>query len=218
MARRTYDQYCPLAYGLDVIGDRWTPLVIRELLLGPARYSDIARGLPGVATDILTRRLRDLEEAGVVTRRQLPPPAGSVVYELTERGERLREPLFALARWGLELLPLPPDPAVFTPGLLANALQVLLRPGPEDRLELGLVVDGAEFGASVAGGTAVVRRGLPERPELTIRGEPVAVVGAIAGDADDPADVELEGDRSALGRLRAMVELPGAVSATGASG
>jgi DNA-binding HxlR family transcriptional regulator len=216
VARRTYDQYCPIAISLDVIGDRWAPLVIRELLLGPRRYTDLARGLPGIATDMLTRRLRELEEAGVVTRRQLPPPAATPVYELTERGERLRQPLIGLARWGLELMPAPADDLEFTPTMLANALQAVLRPGPRDRLELALVIGGEEFAVHVRAGSARVERGRPDSPELTLRGEPPALVAAVTGDDPRPADVELEGDAAALDRLRSWVTLPGQAAAAAA--
>jgi DNA-binding HxlR family transcriptional regulator len=208
VARRTYDQYCPLAISLDVIGDRWAPLVVRELLLGSRRYTDLARGLPGIATDMLTRRLRELEQAGVVTRRVLPPPAATTVYALTERGERLREPLMALARWGLELLPPPAEGVEFTPTMLASALQVVLQPGPRDRLVLALVIGGEEFAVHVHAGSARVERGLPESAELTLRGDPGPLVAAVTGDESHPTDVDLEGDRGALNRLRSMVLLP----------
>lgn len=217
MARRTYDQYCPLAISLDVIGDRWAPLVIRELLLGPRRYTELARGLPGIATDMLTLRLRDLQQAGVVTRRQLPPPAGAPVYELTERGERLREPLIGLARWGLELMPPPGEDLEFTPTMLANALQAVLRPGPRDRLELGLVIGGEEFAVHARAGSMRVERGRHEFPELVLRGEPAALVAAVTGQDPRPADVELEGDASALDRLRSWVAMPDQAAAVAAA-
>ena len=209
MTRRTYDQYCPLAAGFDVIGDRWAPLVIRELLLGPLRYSDLARGLPGIATDILTRRLRELEEAGVLTRRELPPPAATTVYALTERGEALREPMLALARWGLEVMPPPSDTSTFTPTMIANALQIVLRPDAAEELEFAVVASGQPFAVRIAGGSARVERGAATSPAVTLRGEPPALVAALAGDEADPAGVEIEGDRRALGRVRRMVTRPG---------
>ncbi len=217
MARRAYDQYCPVAKGLDVIGDRWALLVIRDLLLGPARYSDLLRGLPGIATDILTRRLRELEQDGVVTRRVLPPPAATTVYELTDRGERLREPLMAIARWGMELLPPPGDPSAFTPTMIANALQVVLRPADDEELEFAVVAGGEEFAVDVRGGEARARRGRAGSPVVTVRGEPGAIVAAFAGDDASPAGVDFEGDRSVLDRLRRMVVVPGATGRGGRS-
>ena len=99
-----YDQYCPMAHALSLIGERWSLLIVRELLHGPKRYTDLAHGLPGIGTNILAARLRDLEEAGIVEKRKLPPPAASTVYELTEYGAGLKEALYALARWGARSL------------------------------------------------------------------------------------------------------------------
>jgi len=108
MAKR-FDQYCPVAHALCLVGERWSLLVVRELLHGPKRYTDLVDGLPGIGTNILATRLRDLEEAGVVRKRKLPPPAASSVYELTEYGAELEEAVHALARWGARSLG-PPGP------------------------------------------------------------------------------------------------------------
>jgi DNA-binding HxlR family transcriptional regulator len=111
MPRRSYDQYCPLSRALDLIGERWTALIVRELLAGPRRYTDLHADLPGVSTDVLAARLKELEHDGLVTRRRLPPPAAAAVYELTARGRDLRPALTALAAWGAEDLgePRPTD-------------------------------------------------------------------------------------------------------------
>jgi DNA-binding HxlR family transcriptional regulator len=103
MAKR-FDQYCPIAHALSLVGERWALLVVRELLRGPKRYSDLATGLPGIGTNVLATRLRELEAAGVIHRRKLPPPAASTVYELTEYGAGLEEVIHALARWGARTL------------------------------------------------------------------------------------------------------------------
>jgi DNA-binding HxlR family transcriptional regulator len=108
MAKR-FDQYCPVAHALCLVGERWALLVVRELLHSPKRYTDLAAGLPGIGTNILAARLRDLEKAGVVQKRKLPPPAASTVYELTEYGAELEEVVHALARWGARSLG-PPGP------------------------------------------------------------------------------------------------------------
>jgi DNA-binding HxlR family transcriptional regulator len=100
MPRRSYDQYCPLSRALDVIGERWTVLIVRELLAGPRRYTDLHADLPGVSTDVLAARLKEMEQDGLVTRRRLPPPAAAAVYELTPRGRDLLPALTALADWG----------------------------------------------------------------------------------------------------------------------
>lgn len=100
MPRRSYDQYCPLSRALDVIGERWTVLIVRELLAGPRRYTDLHADLPGVSSDVLAARLKEMEHDGLVTRRRLPPPAAAAVYELSPRGRDLLPALTALADWG----------------------------------------------------------------------------------------------------------------------
>ncbi|MFE9727209.1 winged helix-turn-helix transcriptional regulator [Streptomyces sp. NPDC005794] len=102
--RRSYDQFCATARALDSVGDRWTLLIVRELLAGPRRYTDLHADLPGVSTDVLASRLRDMEQGGLAVRRRLPPPAAAAVYELTEHGRGLLPVLTALARWGAPAL------------------------------------------------------------------------------------------------------------------
>ncbi|MEV8549209.1 winged helix-turn-helix transcriptional regulator [Streptomyces glaucescens] len=102
--RRSYDQYCSAARALDVVGDRWTLLIVRELLAGPRRYTDLHADLPGVSTDVLASRLKDMERDGLATRRRLPPPGAAHVYELTPRGRRLLPVLQALGAWGQDEL------------------------------------------------------------------------------------------------------------------
>ncbi|MFE2377695.1 winged helix-turn-helix transcriptional regulator [Streptomyces sp. NPDC059398] len=104
MPRRSYDQYCAAARALDAVGDRWTLLIVRELLAGPRRYTDLHADLPGVSTDVLASRLKDMEREGLATRRRLPPPAPASVYELTARGAGLLPVLTALADWGAPAL------------------------------------------------------------------------------------------------------------------
>ncbi|MCI3271345.1 winged helix-turn-helix transcriptional regulator [Streptomyces cylindrosporus] len=98
--RRSYDQYCSAARALDLVGDRWTLLIVRELLAGPRRYTDLHADLPGVSTDVLASRLKDMERDGLSTRRRLPPPGAAYVYELTDRGRELMPVLAALSAWG----------------------------------------------------------------------------------------------------------------------
>jgi DNA-binding HxlR family transcriptional regulator len=101
---KPYDHFCPLAYALDVVGDRWTPLVLRELMFGGRRFSDLLGGLPGISATLLSRRLKHLEEHEILQRRTLPAPAASTVYELTRDGQDLAESLVPLARWGIRRL------------------------------------------------------------------------------------------------------------------
>src|SRR5450631_362437 len=122
--RRTYGQFCPVARALDLLGERWTLLIVRELLTGPQRYSDLRDGLPGMWSNLLAQRLRDLDAAGLVQRRELPPPAARLVYELTERGRALAPVVYELARWGLELLDDPGDDVVPGHALPEHAFSV----------------------------------------------------------------------------------------------
>ncbi|MBA2383661.1 MAG: helix-turn-helix transcriptional regulator [Actinobacteria bacterium] len=126
-AVKRYDQYCPIAHALGVVGERWTLLVVRELARGPLRYTDLADRLPGIGTNILADRLKELEAACVVEKRKLPPPAASTVYELTEYGAGLRPVLHELARWGARSLG-PPPPDALEPGWLVHALDLALSP------------------------------------------------------------------------------------------
>ena len=105
MIHRSYNQYCGLAYALDIVGERWTILIIRELMAGPRRFKDLMDGLPGINTNLLSARLKTLQKQGVISRRILPPPAGSVVYELTALGQALETTLLELGKWGSQFVP-----------------------------------------------------------------------------------------------------------------
>ena len=133
-----YGQYCPVAHALELVGERWALLVVRELLNGPKRYTDLAAALPGIGTNILAGRLRDLEIAGVIQKRRLPPPAAAKVYELTPYGEELREPLYALGRWGARSLGPPQPDDALAPGWLVNAVRATCTSGclPDKVFEL----------------------------------------------------------------------------------
>jgi len=124
---KRYDQYCPIAHSLGVIGERWTLLVVRELLYGPKRYTDLADHLPGIGTNILAARLKELESAGLVEKKKLPPPWASTVYELTPAGRELRPVLHELARFGARLIG-PPPPDALDEGWLVGALELALSP------------------------------------------------------------------------------------------
>ncbi len=126
MSKR-YDQYCPIAHALGAVGERWTLLVVRDLMNGPKRYTDLAASLPGIGTNILAARLKELEERGLVEKRKLPPPAASTVYELTAYGHDLRPVLHELARWGARSLGPPPLEAL-EEGWLVGALDIALSP------------------------------------------------------------------------------------------
>lgn len=210
MARREYDQSCSLACALDRIGERWSLLIVRELLLGPLRFSDLVRSVGGAPTDVVTKRLRDLERHGIVRRRQLDPPASGVAYELTELGRGLERPLLELGRWGLNFEPVA-DIARLAPTSLPNAVRVLLRPPADAALTIGLRSGGRSYRLRIEDGWIAASREEAADADVTLAGEPAEVLTAlVAGEAAE-GGVEIEGDRAALESLRAMVELPDAL-------
>ncbi|MGF1647069.1 MAG: winged helix-turn-helix transcriptional regulator [Kineosporiaceae bacterium] len=162
MARTSYDMHCAVAKALEVLGERWTLLVVRELLTGPKRYADLRAGLPGIATNMLTDRLRSLQAADVVTRRELPAPAASVVYELTERGRELKPVLLAMAAWGQPLLGRLQPGAQFRLAWLMVALDGAYDPAAvPDPLTLTVTVDGEQLTITAHGARHEVRDGPP---------------------------------------------------------
>src|SRR5690349_9117506 len=123
MVKRSYGQYCGFARALELVGERWALLIVRDLLIGPKRFSEIQRGLPGIPTNILTSRLNELEDSGLVQRRLLARPAKGVVYELTEDGLALEDAVMALGRWGARHLGEPNEDEVVTEDSIASALR-----------------------------------------------------------------------------------------------
>jgi DNA-binding HxlR family transcriptional regulator len=193
---RSYHQYCPVAHSLDLVGERWSLLVVRELLRGPLRYSDLHDRLPGCGTNVLAARLKRLEEGGVVHRHRLPPPAASTVYELTEYGQELRRVVHDLARWGVRSLG-PPGPAErMQPGWLAGALETIveLQTDPDDACVEFRVGD--EVGHVVAG-TAVA--GPAADPDVLVESDPAGFYHLFVDGEIDGVDVT--GDRAAVLRL-----------------
>jgi DNA-binding HxlR family transcriptional regulator len=207
MGRREYGQPCSFACALDQIGERWSLLIVRELILGPLRFSELVRAIGGAPTDVVTKRLRGLEEAGVVRRVELEPPASATAYELTALGRELERPLLALGRWGLNFH----DPATVTempPAMLPNALRVILRPPPGTELTIGLRTGGQDYRLRVEGGWIEARRGRAADADLTLGGTPWQVMATLL--AEDPGELgaEVEGDPAALDTMREMVDLP----------
>jgi DNA-binding HxlR family transcriptional regulator len=138
---KSYGQWCALAKALDVVGERWTLLVIRELLDGPKRYTDLRDGIPGISTDVLAARLRELEDDGVVVRRTLRPPAASKVYDLTAMGRELAPAVAALSKWGVRLLGPRRDDDAFRPHWLVLGLRGMLRPDGTADVQLDVEFD-----------------------------------------------------------------------------
>jgi DNA-binding HxlR family transcriptional regulator len=207
MGRREYDQSCSLACALDRIGERWSMLIVRELSLGPLRFSDLVGNVGGAPTDILTKRLRDLESHGIVRRRELSPPATGTVYALTDVGWALERPMLELARWGLHFERVD-DVVGLAPTSLPNAIRTIAQPPQDARLTVGLRSGGQDYWLRVENGWIAAGRGRTEDPNVTLGGEPADVLGAlVAGEAGE-ASIEVEGDRAALDQLRSMVVLP----------
>lgn len=206
---RDYGQYCGLARALDVVGDRWNLLIVRQLLMGPARYGELREGLSGIATNLLTDRLRDLETAGVIERR-LSDDAGSVVYALTEWGAQLREPINALVRWSTPLMIRGPEGDQFRPEWLQVALPALFegRTVTDQSVTVRLAVDGGmvQLRATEAG----VEVGEPDGREVdaVLTADAPLVLGLAAGVLtlnDVAALVNIDGDESAV---RTFLETP----------
>lgn len=170
---KTYAQYCPVCHALEAVGERWSLVIVRDLLRGPKRYTDLLEGLPGIGTNILASRLRDLEAAGVVRKTKLPPPAASTVYELTEYGAELEEVVNALGRWGARSLR-PPRPTDRLPaGWLANGARATFDPAAAQGVTETFLVrcGGEETTLRVADGTLEVVEG-PAVADTLIELEP----------------------------------------------
>jgi DNA-binding HxlR family transcriptional regulator len=203
---RSYGDACGIARALDVVGERWALLIVRELLLGPQRFSDLRRALPAASSNIVADRLREMEGDGVIQRRTLAPPAGSAVYELTQRGRELEPIVLALGAWGIEV-PLPPAPvrlsAVSILLFLRGSAQLDPHAQPATfRLEL----DDRVWNVQSVHGQLCVDAGEPPAPDATLRTSPMTLNALLNGDASlDRALADgtatANGDMDALRRL-----------------
>jgi DNA-binding HxlR family transcriptional regulator len=206
--RKTYDQYCPVARALDVVGERWTLLIVRDLLMGPKRYTDLRDGLPGIATDILTARLRTLEQAGLVRRRELPRPAPATVYELTEESLQLRRAILTLGQVGLATLADPKPGEDLRPERIVLGLRVSFRRHEFAELTetYELTIDGEPFAVDIGDGAVDTRPGTASNAAIRLRTDVETLVALLTGAlapsvalADDRA--VLEGERKVLVRF-----------------
>jgi DNA-binding HxlR family transcriptional regulator len=214
--KRTYGDRCGIARALDLVGERWALLVVRELLLGPKRFTDLRAGLPHVSPDVLSQRLRELEESGLVRRGKLPPPAGSRIYELTERGHELEPVVLELGRFG-SVAPFPPGEAQIGVDALAIALRSLFAPSAAEGLdatyELRLGED--RFRVRVADGRLDLARGTAEAPDAVIEADPGALAtvlwhGGKLAAARQSGGVSASGNAQAVRRFLALFPLPAA--------
>jgi DNA-binding HxlR family transcriptional regulator len=202
---RTYDDPCGLARALNLVGERWALLIVRELLLGPTRFTDLRRGLPGASQSVLTQRLGELERAGVLRRRRLGPPAGTPAYELTDRGRELEPVLLGLSAWGSR------SPVVSTAELSGDALALAMRT-TFDRAAAGdladrcaLVLEGDHLGVVVAGGRLDITRGEVDHPDVVVEAGAAELRAAIFGGGEL---AHVRGDRRKLSRLLRVFPRP----------
>lgn len=207
VGRRKYDDGCAVAQALDVIGERWALLVVRDLLLGPKRFTDLLAGLPGASSDVVTQRLRELTEAGVVRRRRLAPPASIWVYELTPWGAGLQDVILGLAGWVHHSplmrydLPLGADSLMLSLKMLfdGDAARAV-------RMTIALHLGDDHFSIRVTDGNLAMARADPERPDATIETDSSALLSLMRGEQslDDALAVghlRIEGDEAAVGKF-----------------
>ena len=174
MVKRSYGQYCGFARALELVGERWALLIVRDLLIGPKRFGEIQHGLPGIPTNILTSRLNELEDSGLVQRRVLARPAKGVAYELTEEGMALDDAVLALGRWGAQHLGEPRPDETVTEDSIASALRTTFRPEAAGKAKLTylLRVGDIEVYARIRDGAIAVGRGPVPKPDLVIETGP----------------------------------------------
>jgi DNA-binding HxlR family transcriptional regulator len=204
---RSYDEYCAVAKSLDVVGDRWTLLIVRELsILGGCRYTDLRNGLPGIASNLLAERLRDLEAAGIVSREEAPPPIASTLFRLTPRGEELRPVIDDLMRWGLPLMTSQSPKDAVRSHWLGGALEALISDRrPEDAPVTLELQTGDQPIVIELRGEVVITLGATTDPDATIAGAPMKVLGLLLGllklaDAE-ASGVTFRGDPALLDRI-----------------
>lgn len=212
--KRTYGERCAAAHALDLVGERWALLVVRELLLGPKRFTDLRAGIPHASPNVLSQRLRELEDAGVVRRGTLPPPAASRIYELTEWGRGLEPVVIALGNWGARS-PLLPHGGGMSVDCYALAMRTLFDSEAADGFDatLQLRLDGHRFLARVTDRAFEIRRGMLESPDatVTIDSETLAALlweGRSLAEARRAGAVAIEGDEEVVARFLRLFPQP----------
>lgn len=216
MSERSYNQYCGLAYALDIVGERWTLLIIRELIAGPRRFKDLIAGLPDISTNLLAERLKHLEQQGLLCRRVLPPPAGSTVYQLTSLGYELEKTLLELGKWGSQFVPPSAEGATLLPvGSYALTLKTFFRPelaqGVNETYELR--VDNEVLQVRINEGEITVRQGDARNADAIFQTTMPTYLGLLQRqiqpeEAIDKGLVRVEGDPAALSRFLNLCGLP----------
>ncbi len=222
MKTKSYNQYCGLAYALDVVGERWTILIIRELVAGPRRFKDLLAGLPEISTNLLSDRLKHLEQQGVIHRRTLPPPAGSTVYELTKLGRGLEPMLIELGKWGSQFVPeTPGDAAVLHVGSYALTLKTFFRPELARGLDetYALQIDGEVLQVRIHDGALDVGPGDPRSAVMILRTDMPTYLALLAGkiapgEALAQGLIGVEGNEEALERFLGICGIPASAGPT----
>jgi DNA-binding HxlR family transcriptional regulator len=200
---RSYDQYCPIAAALDVVGDRWTLLIMRELVSGDRRFTDLRGKLPGIAPNLLAERLRELQAEGLVEQKELPPPAARTVYAATALGHELIPVLRSLARFGAARLGPPDDEEVDPQMAVYGMLAPYHLPEPEgERFHARLEIDGRTFDVLTDGRRLSLRRRREQVPDTVIEVSARELVAARQGRTD-----VLEGDDPATARFARLFQL-----------
>ena len=195
---RTYGDGCGIARALDIVGERWALLVVRELLLGPKRFTDLRTGLPQIGPDVLSQRLRELEASGIVQRDKLPPPAASQVYALTERGRALEPVVLELGRWGSQA-PGPEDAPLGADGAML-ALKTMFRPDQGLHATYEVRLGENRYAVRVDGDRLNIARGSADGQDATIATEP-ATLATVLWRGRPESDLQIDGDRLSVSRF-----------------
>lgn len=213
-AGRTYHDACGMARALDRVGERWAMMIVRELLMGPKRFTDLRTGLPAASPNVLAQRLRELERDGIVVKRRLPPPAASQVYDLTEWGRELEDVALALGRWGARA-PMSPEGTTMSIDAFLVSLTTLFDPARagDASFRAELRIGGERFRARVADGRFRVERGEDPGADVTVTAEMFPFVEMLHGWRDFDAAIadgtaEVEGDVEGLRRFMTFFPLP----------
>jgi DNA-binding HxlR family transcriptional regulator len=208
-AVKSYKEYCALAQGLDVVGDRWTLLIVRELLiLGPCRYTDLRNGLPGIATNLLAERLRGMEKAGLVRREEAPPPIATTLFHLTPRGEELKPALEALARWAGPLMARPVGDDEFRSHWLVLPFEHYLSDHTPEQAPITIEVRSGDEPILIetVDGKVRARPGRAEHSDASVTGTASLILGLLTGKLDLATargrGLQYEGDPEILNRVR----------------
>jgi DNA-binding HxlR family transcriptional regulator len=213
--KRSYGEACRFAYALDLVGERWALLIVRELLLGPKRFTDLRAGLPHASTNILSDRLRELEQNGIVRHRKLPPPAASSIYELTEWGRELEPVVTQLGAWGARS-PIPPDSRAIGPDSIVLALSSLFDPGAAGEIDTAydLRIGEESFHIEIAGGKLGLERGAAEGPAASLAFPDAPTMATVlTGEIDfeqalASGALRLEGSKQAAKRFLRLFPMP----------